>query len=103
MPNQTWNELTFIGWDPDPIYEAGFLVVEGTVGLLTASRLVLPVACNLLSIFLEQRKTRTCHDMPVMCCNVGMFVKAQVTVRVRIRPVFLSTGPRARAKPLNLV
>lgn len=44
---------TFIGRDIEAIYEAGSLVVEGTVSLLTAGRLVLPVTRNLPAVFLD--------------------------------------------------
>lgn len=44
--------LTFIRLDKDAFYVARLFMVEGTVWLLAACRLVLPVTRDLLSIFL---------------------------------------------------
>lgn len=45
--------LNFAGRDVDAIDDAGFLMSESTVGFLTASRLILPVACYLFPVFLD--------------------------------------------------
>lgn len=42
---------TFIRWDTDAVDEAGFLMEEGTVWLLAAGWLVLPVTRDLLTVF----------------------------------------------------
>lgn len=44
--------LTFVGWDKHTIDVAGLLMEEGTVWLLAPSSLVLPIARNLLPVFL---------------------------------------------------
>lgn len=59
-------KLTFIGWDKHAINVAGLFVEEGTVWLLTAGCLILPITRYLLSVFLfsvNKKREKTKQDI----------------------------------------